>query len=217
MAKLPSAFKRKDHGSMRDFSAIPGGEYFIKATDSSYEKNSKKNGHILKFVWTVQKGDHKGSKLFTNLNLDNPSEKAMEIANDEFGTICDACGGKVSVKDSSVLHGILLKAKVAFIKGEDGNPDRNEIKMYMPATPDGDEPEVDEPEDEPEKDDEVDGAAVKALALKYKKMTSGKKLKSALSEYDISKASEIEDMDEDDIVSLKDDLEELIEDAEEDD
>lgn len=217
MSKLPKAFKRKDHAEMADFSAIAAGDYIVKVTKSEYKANSKKNGHLLAVTLEVQNKEHKGHKVFVNLNLDNPSETAVEIANNELATICDAIG-KAAIKDTDELMGKLMIVK---LKVKD---DRNEVSMYSSMDSasdssgdeleDDDEPELDD-EDSDDDDDEsssdVDPEDVKALAKKYKKMADGDALKEALEEYDIKKIKEIGDLDEDDLESLKDDLEELIE------
>lgn len=105
MAKLPSSFNSDDHDELGDFSALPKGDYFVEITESDYVQNSKKTGHILKLVREITSGDFKGRKYYSNLNLDNPNPKAVEIANKEFTSTCKACG-KVVVDDSEELHGI---------------------------------------------------------------------------------------------------------------
>mgnify|MGYP000176656780 CR=1 FL=1 len=212
MAKLPKAFKRKEHETMRDFSSIPKGDYILKVTKSDYTPNSKKDGHILKLVLEVQNKEHKGAKVFVNLNLDNKSEAAMEMANNELATICDAIG-KASIKDTDELMGKLMICKVGLDKDE-----KNTINMYSSMdSASGEESDL-EPEEDTDTDadneDEVSAEEVTALAKKYKELTSGKKLKEVLEEYDISKVKEIADMEEDDLEGLKEDLEEAIEDEE---
>jgi len=216
MAKLPSSFKRKDHGKMRDFSAIPKGEYIAKIIESDYKANSKKTGHFLTLTLEVQNKEHKGHKIFATLNLDNPSELAIQIANDEFATILDACGKK-TVKDSKELHNILMIVTLGVDKD-----DKNVIKMYDAMEEDSheDEDEDEDPvdDDDEDKDDDDDDDAVTPeqvikLAKKFKELTDGKTMKKVIKEYDIKKIAEIKDLDEDDLESLKEDLEDEIEDA----
>lgn len=218
MAKLPKAFKRKDHETMRDFSAIPAGEYVAKVSKADYVENSKKNGHILKLTFTVQNKAHKGANVFANLNLDNPSEKAVEIAESELATICDAIG-KTVIKDTNELMGKIMIIKV------DNKEDQNNIKMYAPLPSeesdlDDDDDDLDDdntPDTDDDDDDDADEVSaddVVELATKYKKLTSMKQLKEVLGEYDISKTKEIADLEEDDLESLKEDLEEAIEEEE---
>lgn len=212
MSKLPKAFKRKDYGEMSDFSAIAKGDYIVKITKSEYKANSKKNGHFIALVLEVQNKPHKGHKVFVNLNVDNPSDTAIEMANNELATICDAIG-KASIKDTDELMG---KMMIATLKIKD---DKNEVAMYASmdsASGSGDDDlEPDDADlDNQEPADEIDPEDVKTLAKKAKKLLDGDDFKDALEEYDIKKIKEISDLDEDDLESLKDDLEELIEDAE---
>lgn len=234
---LPSAFKRKDHGKMRDYSAIPSGEYVVAVVDSEYCVNKKKNGHYLKLVSKVQTGDFKDHSLYIILNLDNPSEGAEAAAHDELATICDAVG-KAGIKDSKELHGIKHVAKVVLIPEGDGKPAKNEIVMYEPISggkpsagfeddeDDEKEEEVNEKDDDKDDDDdnkdenedssgdEVSAEEVKTLARKYKELTNKKKMTKLLEEYDVEKISGISDLSSDDLESLKDDLEDAIEDEE---
>lgn len=216
MPKLPSAFRRKDHGSMRDFSAIPAGEYTAKIVESDYVETKSKDGHILKLTFEIQDKEFKGHKFFVNLNLDNPSEKAMEIANNELGTICDAVG-KAMVKKSEELHGVPMTVKLG-VKDE-----QNVVKMYSllegakgrKVKMDEEEEEEEEQEEEQEEEtgDEISADDVKKLARELKEKTNLKKLKSVLEEYDISKITEIDSLEEGDLESLLEDLEDEIDDA----
>jgi len=210
MSKLPKAFKRKDHDPMKDFTAIPAGEYVVKITDSSYVANSKKNGHILKVILTVQNKEHKGAKIFVNLNLDNPSEKAVEIANSELATLSDAIG-KAVIKDTNELVGKMLVVKVNNVD------ENNNVKMYSKIEEGKDDLDDDDDDDDKKGDDdssaEVDADEVKAIAKKCKKAIDGDDFKELLEDYDIKKIKEIDDLDDDDLESLKEDLEEALEDA----
>jgi len=229
MAKLPSTFKRKDHGKMADFSAVPAGEYIAKITSSKYEANSKKTGHGLTLVFEIQNKEFKGKKVFTLLNLDNPNEQTVEMANNEFATICDAAG-KGTVKDSDQLHGIPMIITVKLVPAEGKWPEKNEISMYDKmdsksgdsddeleeeddpdevADPEDDpEESVDEEEDEKEESDsDITVESVQEQAREYKKENNLKALKKMLGEYDIEKISQIGDLDEDDLEALHEDFE----------
>jgi len=214
MAKLPKAFKRKDHGS-KGFT-VPTGEYIGKVIESDYKENKKKNGHYLMLTFELQNKKVKGKKVRVILNLDNPSETSVELANDELASICDAIG-KTGVKDSKELHGKLMILKIREVPAEGSNPPQNEIDMYINMEEGGESSDEDEEEEEEEEvdseeeeeeDKEVTVDEVKDLARKYKSATSSKKLKKVLEEYEIEKVSEIKTLDEDDLESLKDDLEE---------
>lgn len=112
MALLPRAANTEDNNeSAASFEAIPAGEYLAQITKSEMKANKAKTGHFLLLIHTVIEGKHKGSSIFVRLNLDNPNPKAVEIANKELNSICQACEQE-GVEDSEDLHGIPMCIKV---------------------------------------------------------------------------------------------------------
>lgn len=158
MAKLPSAFNANDHEKMGDYSAIPAGEYEAKITASeSKESNNNPENHYWKLTFEVISGDYKGRKLFKNLNLVNTNPTAVEIANKELSTICEAVG-KVAIKDTAELHGIPMKIKVKVTEATAKYPEGNDISYYEGlggvAKPTFDDDDSDEDSGEDESDDD---------------------------------------------------------------
>lgn len=130
MAQLPSAFNSEEHDDMNSYTLIPKGTKVVAAiVESEYKQNSKKNGHFASLKWRINGGEHDGRYLFTNLNLDNPSNQAVEIAQKELATICRACG-VVSVDDTDDLHNIDCTLEIGVQKASGDWPDRNKIDMY---------------------------------------------------------------------------------------
>lgn len=131
MAKLPSEFNADEHEDMNSYELIPDNtELTVKIVDSDYVENSKGNGHFLRLEREVVGGKYDGKKIWSNLNLDNPSKTAVEIANKEFATTCRACG-VINVEDSEELHGIEHTVKVGIRKGQGDYPDQNTIKKIQ--------------------------------------------------------------------------------------
>lgn len=132
MAQLPSSFNSNEHDDMQDFSAFEVKDVPAQIVKSSMEKTKayKENGSMfLKIEFKILSGKYKGNHVWTQLNLVNPSEKAVEIANKELATICRACG-KVTVADSQELHGIPLLISTKIEKGGANYPDKTAISMY---------------------------------------------------------------------------------------
>lgn len=217
--RLPKVFRRKEHGTMGF--AIDSGTYLAKILSSEYKSNKNEDGHYLEIIFILKGKKVNGKKVKTYLNLDNPSATAVELANDELGTICDAVG-KAMVKDSKELHGKSLMITIRKTEPAGNNPPRNEIDMYGPVS-DGedegdiddeldeeelDEEELDEEEDEDEEEEasEITSDDVKKLARQFKKENSLKALTSMLEEYEITKITEIPKLSEDDLESLKEDF-----------
>ena len=221
MPKLPSAFRRKDHEGMSNRSLVPEGKYLAKIVSSEYVQNSNKNGHILKLKFEIMTKEYKGRNIFVNLNLDNKSDTAVEIANNELATILEACG-KASIKDSNQIHGIPMLVDVIEVPAEGKYRPRNEISMYYPANSSDEGEDLDEDEleedvsdsDEPEEyDDEVSVEDVVKAAKEYKSENSMKKLNKIFAEYECDELvklkdikKEVEKLDEDDRESLLEDL-----------
>jgi len=132
MALLPKAANTEDNNQGADsFEAIPAGEYLAQITKSEMKANKAKTGHFLLLIHTIIEGKHKGSSIFVRLNLDNPNPKAVEIANKELNSICQACEQE-GVEDSEDLHGIPMCIKVAVVPASANWPASNDIKKWSP-------------------------------------------------------------------------------------
>lgn len=135
MAQLPSAFNTKEHEGMGDFSAIPAGKYIAEITNSEkMESKNKKGNFYWKLTFDVisdEEGStkYKGRKLFVNLNLINSNAQAVEIANNELKTICEACG-KVSIQDTAELHKTPMLVTVKVTPATAQYPEGNSISYY---------------------------------------------------------------------------------------
>jgi hypothetical protein len=71
---------------------IPAGWVVAAVTNADYKPTSQGTGHYLAAEFTVLSGEHKGRKFFVNYNLDNPSQKARDIAAGEFSALCHGIG-----------------------------------------------------------------------------------------------------------------------------
>ncbi len=109
---------------------IPAGWQDVVIVGSEMKATSKGNGRYLSLSLQVANGPHQNRKLFDNLNLENPSEMAVQIAQGTLSSICRAVG-VLTPKDSSELHNKILQAKVSIKKDQDGNP-QNKIAGYRP-------------------------------------------------------------------------------------
>lgn len=94
-----------------DFDAIPAGKYVAAITDSDMRPNSKGTGEYLWLEFTIVDGPFASRRLWTQLNLSNPSSQAVEIAQRELSSICRAVG-KLRIHDSIELHNIPLELNV---------------------------------------------------------------------------------------------------------
>lgn len=117
------------------FGPVPEGRYLAQITGSSIQANSANTGSYLKLEFEIIQGDHSGRKFWANLNFDNPSEKAIEIAKTEFGSICRSVGVD-SPEQSEELHRRPLVVTLG-IDGSFNRPLRYEAyqKQSQPQNP----------------------------------------------------------------------------------
>lgn len=112
-----------------DFEPIPAGKYLAVITDSEMKPTKSGSGHYLELTFQVIEGPHKNRLLWSRLNLDNPNELAVQIAQGELSAICRAVG-VMQPKDSIEMHNLPLQITVKCKKREDTGDVVNEIKGY---------------------------------------------------------------------------------------
>lgn len=139
MAKLPSQFNHEEHEKIGDFTPIPRGEYLaqvveseIKMTKKAKESGKPADGQFISLKFKIIQGESEGRILFTNLNIINPNQQAVEIANRELATICEAMG-LGPIDETEELHGIPVVIRVEVSPETASQPARNEIKGYKSA------------------------------------------------------------------------------------
>ena len=128
MADL-SGYNAEDHEPLGDFSPVPKGDYQGIAIESEMKSTKAGTGNYLSIVWELIDDEYQGRKLFSNINLDNPNPKAVEIAQRELSSICRATG-VLRPKDSEELHNIPVMLKVGVEKRKDTEEFSNRIKGY---------------------------------------------------------------------------------------
>ena len=131
MAQLPDVFNAKDSEKMGGFEPIPAGWYLAEITKSEMKDTAAGTGKYLNLQMKVVDGEFAGRYLFTLLNLVNPNPVAVEIAQKELASICEACDID-ELEDSTELHGIPMACRVAIRAGNSNYPPKNEIKAYKP-------------------------------------------------------------------------------------
>ena len=113
----------------QEFTLIPAGEYTAAIDSSEMKSTVSGTGQYLSLKVQIIDGVHKGRTLFDNLNLVNPSEKAVQISQARLSSICHAID-TLNISDSSELHNQPLKIKVGIEKRKDTGEDSNRIKKY---------------------------------------------------------------------------------------
>ena len=140
MAVLPGVFTADENVErMKEFGLMPSIWYLGHIKKSEIKKTKAGTGLRLNMQVVVESSEadkykdddceHKGRIVFIGLNIENPSTQAVEIAQRELASICDACGID-ELEDSDELHDITFGFKLGIEKGNDGYEDKNVIKKY---------------------------------------------------------------------------------------
>lgn len=107
---------------------LPEGRYRLAATASEWKDTKNKKGKYIAWTFTVLEGPFKGRKIFEQMNLQNPSQQASDIAKGQLSALCHAVG-VMKPKDAAELQDIPFWAQVG-CKKDEGYDMRNVIKKY---------------------------------------------------------------------------------------
>jgi hypothetical protein len=116
-----------------ELAPVPAGKYLAVITDSEMRPTKAGTGHYLQLTFEIIEGEHKGRRLWSRLNLDNPNATAVRIAKAELSAICRAVG-VMAPRDSVELHNIPLVIRVKCTKRPDTGEINNEINGYYPKS-----------------------------------------------------------------------------------
>ena len=149
MAELGSVFNAKDNEKMGGFEPVPAGWYLAEVIKSEMKATNAGTGKYLNLQWKITEGEHKGRMFFTLMNLVNPNPIAVEIAQKELASVCEAMDIE-ELEDSVDLHETEIGVRLSVKAGDANWPPKNEAKQYKPAS----EVVVEEEGDSPFSDDE---------------------------------------------------------------
>ena len=126
MPLLDQEFVPSEHED-NSYDLLPNGVYqaMISESEMCYTKNG--NGQYLKLTFEII---GKGKKIFENLNLINPNDKAVAVAQSQLAQIVTATVDR-PIKASEEIHNIPMSVKVGTEPGKNGYEDRNKIYKYM--------------------------------------------------------------------------------------
>jgi hypothetical protein len=123
-----------------EFEPIPADKYVAIVTESEMKPNKAGTGHYLQLTFQIIEGPYKNRQLWARLNLDNPSDQAVKIAQGELSAICRSVG-VLQPHDSSELHNIPLSISVKCKQREDNGEITNEISGYAKVSSASGEPQ----------------------------------------------------------------------------
>ena len=116
---------------------IPAGWYKCVITDAINKPTKAQTGSYMELKVQVIEGQHNGRTVYERLNLDNPNDVAVSIAQRTLSAICHAVG-VLRPTDKSQLYDKPMMVKVVVKPASGDYSANNEIKEY--ATIDGGQP-----------------------------------------------------------------------------
>jgi len=114
------------------FEVIPAGDYSAQIIQSEMKRNKADTGSFLEMRVQILDEEYTGRLIFERLNLDNPNETAVKIAQRTLADICEAVG-VLEVEDSEELHGIEMLVRVGIQAASGDWGASNVVKKYMAA------------------------------------------------------------------------------------
>ena len=112
---------------------IPANWYKVVISASEEKPTKAQTGSYLNLTLEIIEGEHAGRKVFDLLNLNNPNQTAVEIAQRTLSSICRAVG-VMTPRQSEDLHDKPMMAKISVKPAANGYDARNEIKEYAATT-----------------------------------------------------------------------------------
>lgn len=139
MALLNGTFDASGVEPAAPMELLPPGRYVAQIVQSEMQPTKAGDGQLLWLEMEVLDGPQRGRKIWDRLNLANPSQQTVEIAQRQLSAICHAVG-QIQVSDSEQLHfrPVLVTLVVepdsrdAHLPVEERRK-QNKVKGYSPA------------------------------------------------------------------------------------
>lgn len=130
MASILDGFNATDHEvSTASYGPIPAGTYEAVIVDTETKSTKAGTGRYLELTFEVTGPEHFGRRIWERLNLENPNEKAVEIAHRTLAQICHALG-VLTPKQPEELENKPLKIVVGIEEGSGQYGPTNRIKAF---------------------------------------------------------------------------------------
>lgn len=110
-----------------NFDPLPAGNYVAMVVDS--ELKPTRSGRALKLALRIIEGPHANRQVWTNLNIENSSAQAQEIAQKQLSALCHAVG-VINLADTLQLHERPVRIRVKLRPAEGEYAASNDITGY---------------------------------------------------------------------------------------
>ena len=111
---------------------LPAGTYLAHITESDIRPLASGNGQGLKLTLEIIDGQHKGRRVWDNLNIQHTSETTQRIAQAQLSALCHAVN-VIKLEDTSALHFKPVRVKVTVREADGKYQESNNIKGYESA------------------------------------------------------------------------------------
>lgn len=141
MAQLNDTFDATGVAPAAPLDLLPPGRYVAQIVNSEMRVTRTGSGQYLWLELDVLDGPHQGRKIWDQINLVNPNQQTVEIAQRTLSAICHAVG-QLQVSDSEQLHFRPLQVTLAVeVDGREKHlppqeqRKQNRVKGYSPVAP----------------------------------------------------------------------------------
>jgi len=114
-------------------SVLPAGTYLAHITESDVRPLASGNGEGLKLTFEIIDGQHKGRRVWDNLNIQHNNETTQRIAQAQLSALCHAVN-VIKLEDTSALHYKPVRIKVTVREADGKYQESNNIKGYESAS-----------------------------------------------------------------------------------
>jgi hypothetical protein len=115
-----------------DFEVLPPCKPPAMIEKAEIKENSKGTGHYIKLELKVLDGPHKNRKLFDNINIDNPSNKCVEIGMRVLSALGRAIGATAITDTSQLLNQVVIPHVI--VQNDAVYGQKNAIRTYSPPS-----------------------------------------------------------------------------------
>lgn len=133
MSETAFSFDASNIAPDTGFDILPSGWYNVTITAASMEVTKAQTGRYIKAQMQVADGPHAGRVVFTQLNVENPNPKAVEIGFKQLASICHAVG-VLQFNDLQQLFGRPFMVKVKAVPPTEDYEAKNDAKGFKACT-----------------------------------------------------------------------------------
>ena len=132
MTDILAGFNATNFEPRKEYDLIPEGWYLAQIDASETKPTKAGTGHYLELTFVLLDGEHKERRVWDRLNLDNPNQTAVAIAQESLSAICHAVG-VLTPKNPEELHDRPMQIKVG-VQPAKGSYSASNIVMGYRAT-----------------------------------------------------------------------------------